>query len=114
MIARVFSFLCLFARGQERRRCQKTNISHLLDIFYHFSTKNSLRLSRRRRLGHQSVRFWSPGGELARNARSFRLVVERKYHRKERDTHREREELNAFIFSPTTLSDGRNTTIARD
>ena len=59
--------------------------------FYHFSTKSSLRLSRRRRLGHQSVRFWSPGGELARNARSFRLVVERKYHRKERDTERERE-----------------------
>ncbi len=49
-----------------------------------------------------------------RNARSFRLVVERKYHRKERETEREREELNEFIFSPTTLSDGRNTTIARD
>ena len=26
-----------------------------------------------------------------RNARSFRLVVERKYHRKERETERERE-----------------------
>ena len=51
-----------------------------------------------------------------RNARSFRLVVERKYHRKERETdrEREREELNEFIFSPTTLSDGRNTTNARD
>ena len=51
-----------------------------------------------------------------RNARSFRLVVERKYHRKERETEREREreELNEFIFTPTTLSDGRNTTNARD
>ena len=51
-----------------------------------------------------------------RNARSFRLVVERKYHRKEREREREREreELNEFIFSSTTLSDGRNTTIARD
>ena len=51
-----------------------------------------------------------------RNARSFRLVVERKYHRKEREKEREREreELNEFIFSPTTLSDGRNTTNARD
>ena len=68
-------------------------------IFLIFRQKVLRSSLRRRRLGHQSVRFWSPGGELARNARSFHLVVERKYHRKERDTHTERErKLNAFIF----------------